>query len=77
MEYCCERMAFDLTRTCRQHSNRFDCPDMLIAQARGGYGIIVHDGGSSFINIGFCPWCGTKLPDMQFPDEEDDSKADG
>jgi hypothetical protein len=26
------------------------------------YGIPVHDGGSSHIQIGFCPWCGAKLP---------------
>jgi hypothetical protein len=25
------------------------------------YGIPIHDGGNSFIVIGFCPWCGTKL----------------
>jgi hypothetical protein len=25
------------------------------------YGIPIHDGGSSFIEIEFCPWCGTKL----------------
>lgn len=26
------------------------------------YGIRVLDGGSSFIAIRFCPWCGKKLP---------------
>lgn len=26
------------------------------------YGIPVHDGGSSYITIDFCPWCGTSLP---------------
>lgn len=27
------------------------------------YGITVLDGGSSFITIHYCPWCGGKLPD--------------
>jgi hypothetical protein len=26
------------------------------------YGITVLDGGSSFISIHYCPWCGTSLP---------------
>ena len=26
-----------------------------------GYGLIIHDGGESFILIQFCPWCGKKL----------------
>lgn len=26
------------------------------------YGIQIHDGGSSFIQIDYCPWCGAKLP---------------
>ena len=26
------------------------------------YGIPVLDGGSSYITMDFCPWCGTKLP---------------
>lgn len=29
------------------------------------YGIIVHDGGESFIGIQYCPWCGKKLPDSK------------
>ena len=78
MEYCCERMAFDQKRTCEHHSDRFDCPDMLIARMRGGYyGIIVHDGGSSLIEISFCPWCGEKLPEKTvLPDEEEDDAAE-
>lgn len=29
------------------------------------YGYIIHDGGGSFIEIYFCPWCGKKLPESQ------------
>ncbi len=59
---CCERMAADLRHRCDAHPDRRGCPDVFIAEVSGGYGLIVHDGGSSVIEIGFCPWCGTKLP---------------
>jgi len=49
--------------TCTDHKGRFDCPDCLIhyAQKTREYGIIIHDGGASFLTIQFCPWCGQKL----------------
>jgi len=49
---------------CPTHTEREDCPDALISYSDKfrEYGLIVHDGGSSSIAIGFCPWCGTKLP---------------
>lgn len=25
------------------------------------YGLIVHDGGTSYVAIRFCPWCGVRL----------------
>ena len=28
---------------------------------RKQFGIPIHDGGSSFIKINFCPWCGKNL----------------
>ncbi|HEX2589849.1 MAG TPA: hypothetical protein VHL34_00030 [Rhizomicrobium sp.] len=60
---CCERMAQDLNQVCDQHESRFDCGDALIhAASDGAFGIIVHDGAGMFVEIGFCPWCGTKLP---------------
>jgi hypothetical protein len=54
----------DLSQTCDLHETRFDCPDALIAVMEGGYRLIVHDGGSSVIEIHFCPWCGSKLPSI-------------
>lgn len=32
------------------------------------YGIVIHDGGSSHLTIGFCPFCGAELP-PSFRDE--------
>jgi len=54
-------MDHDLNQNCDVHKDRFDCPDALIVNVNGSYGLIVHDGGSSFIEISFCPWCGSEL----------------
>jgi hypothetical protein len=53
-------MEQDLTHACDVHQDRNSCPDALIGTLRSGYGIIVHDGGGSVIEIAYCPWCGTK-----------------
>jgi len=44
------------------HTN-IDCPDatLIRIQSKGKFGIPVRDGGSSFIAIDYCPWCGMKL----------------
>jgi hypothetical protein len=57
-------MDHDLNQKCDVHKTRSDCPHAMIEVVRGGYGLIVHDGGSSVVEIGFCPWCGSKLPEM-------------
>jgi hypothetical protein len=31
------------------------------AHARRQYGLMIHDGGSSFYGIAFCPWCGARI----------------
>lgn len=62
----CRWMRADLERGCSTgiHNDRFDCLDALIYRASdGGYGIIIHDGGSSFVSIYTCPWCGADLHD--------------
>lgn len=46
------------------HPDPFECPDNLVfysARFRE-YGLIIHDGGSAIIRIGYCPWCGSELP---------------
>ncbi|WP_242417410.1 DUF6980 family protein [Sphingomonas panni] len=62
-DYCCDQMQEDLERRCAVHEDRSDCPDAFIGRASGGYGLLIHDGGSSMIAISFCPWCGTRLPE--------------
>jgi hypothetical protein len=49
---------------CTAHVDRFACPDALVhyIEKFDEYGLIVHDGGSSTIEVNFCPWCGAQLP---------------
>jgi hypothetical protein len=58
---CCVDMKRVLTEPCGQHEPGEDCPDRVIPQSPVGYGIRVLDGGSSFLMIQFCPWCGARL----------------
>jgi len=62
-EFCCESMKYHIEHKCDVHKDPFDCPDKIInySEKQNIYGIIIHDGGSSFIEIEFCPWCGKKL----------------
>ena len=53
-EHCCERMSLNL--------NNGEGAAILYSAKFGEYGIPVLDGGSSYITLEFCPWCGTKLP---------------
>jgi hypothetical protein len=59
-------MAHDLNQECDMHADRAACPDAMIAEVRGGFGLYVRDGedayAASTIEIAYCPWCGTKLP---------------
>jgi hypothetical protein len=63
MTECCDAMTREMSRHCDTHGDdQFACPDRVIHKtAAGGYGLIIHDGGSSFYRITFCPWCGTSL----------------
>jgi hypothetical protein len=46
---------------CDLHVDPADCPDALVGRFESEYGIRVHDGGSSYVVIRYCPWCGAKL----------------
>ena len=58
--HCCTKMTYYLTFDKKTKEIN---PDAIIRfhKKTKDYGIPIHDGGSSFIEIGFCPWCGTKL----------------
>ncbi|MFL9824458.1 DUF6980 family protein [Rhodoplanes sp. SY1] len=65
--HCCEQMRHQLDFRCAEHADPFDCPDALIVYAEkfDEYGLIVHDGGPSYVVIAYCPWCGARLPESQ------------
>lgn len=75
MVHCCEDMRREVERTCDRHPDRFDCPDCLVhfSERTRGYGLIVHDGGSSTVRLSFCPWCGAKLPESHIAPDEDEA----
>lgn len=60
---CCEMMKYWSGSHCSEHDSPFECPDWLIVRVHDGneYGLVVHDGGESFVKISYCPWCGRKL----------------
>lgn len=66
-KYCCNRMKEEVEHKCELHKDRFECPDCLISydERVDEYGIIIHDGGTSYIPIKYCPWCGKKLPESK------------
>lgn len=66
MIFCCESMEYFCGPVTE---NAADCSlsdaIMIYIDKFDEYGIIVHDGGESFIGIQYCPWCGKKLPDSK------------
>ncbi|WP_430089062.1 DUF6980 family protein [Peribacillus butanolivorans] len=62
-KHCCDDMAYHANFKCEIHENLFECPDKLVIyyERDNEYGLIIHDGGSSSIEILFCPWCSKKL----------------
>lgn len=66
-EHCCQKIIETVNHKCEQHSSPFDCPDHLIYYSNrfDEYGIIIHDGGRSYVVIQYCPWCGMKLPESK------------
>jgi hypothetical protein len=55
-------MAVQLEHHCDHHPDPFDCADQVVYRTDSGdFGLIIHDGGSSYIAIEFCPWCGSAL----------------
>lgn len=65
--HCCAIMTEQVTHRCHVHERPFDCPDNLIYYSArfDEYGIIVHDGGASYVMIDVCPWCGARLPESK------------
>ena len=64
-EFCCDFMKGNLNYP--DEETAFSDPDYLMyySEKFDEYGLIIHDGGGSFVAINYCPWCGKKLPQSQ------------
>ena len=62
-QYPCLHIAYHSTFNCKIHKNKWDCPDntLIFSKKTKKYGIPIRDGGKSFIEIKYCPWCGEKI----------------
>ena len=62
--HCCTEMQAALVNDCDQHADPFACPDMVLCYSPqfDEYGLIIHDGGPSYLTITHCPFCGARLP---------------
>ena len=64
VNFCCEDMKNHIEYQCENHKDPFDCADHQIYwdPIFDEYGLIIHDGGTSYNVIDYCPFCGKKLP---------------
>lgn len=65
---CCLEMQYHLIEFYKEKQELIDNPDyvnydsiIMFDKTSNLFGIPIHDGGSSYIKINFCPWCGKSL----------------
>ncbi len=61
--FCCREMADKIADSIDSEGViKYNNADVIINKwGNGTYGIPIHDGGTSVIEISHCPWCGSKL----------------
>lgn len=59
--HCCKFMTAQMAKVCPNHDDPWDCPDYVIVERKGGFGIPIRDGGRSYMRLYYCPWCATQL----------------
>jgi len=79
MSVCCEMMRSQVEHECEEHST-FECPDKLVSYVTDGtigrgLGLLIHDGGTSYIAINYCPWCGSDVRDPRRRGKSDGGQA--
>lgn len=57
----CIHLAYHSQHNCQDHKDPFECPDTTLVKINDRYGIPVRNGGSSFVEIKNCPWCGIRI----------------
>lgn len=60
-EFCCDWLRTEATRECPDHPDRTECAGTVIHRYPDGWGIPIHDGGTSYVTVRFCPSCGAPL----------------
>ncbi|MEQ6124647.1 hypothetical protein AAON49_10630 [Pseudotenacibaculum sp. MALMAid0570] len=62
-DFCCVTMAQRIHESLDDEGEiKHDDYDVVMNKWEDGtFGIPIHDGGTSVIEINFCPWCGTNL----------------
>jgi len=60
-DFPCVHVALHSTVQCDVHTDAWECADMTLVRTEDGFAIPVRDGGSSYIQIDYCPWCGVKI----------------
>ena len=77
--FCCAAMAAAARFDCDQHADPFDCADQIVVynEVFDEFGIVVHDGGASYVLMTVCPGCGTRLPESQRDRWFDETEAKG
>jgi hypothetical protein len=61
--FCCQEMADKIAKSFDTNGViKYDNTDVLINKwGNGTFGIPIHNGSTSVVEIKHCPWCGTKL----------------
>lgn len=61
--HCCDAMRSHLApgRDAHEPTERAGVLVAFVPKFRE-YGLRIHDGGTSYVQIDFCPWCGNRLP---------------
>ncbi|MCB0747094.1 MAG: hypothetical protein KDC90_06460 [Ignavibacteriae bacterium] len=65
--FCCLEMADKIFDSLDKNKKiKYGDVDVVINKWKDGtYGIPIHDGGTSIIEIHYCPWCGQNLSDKK------------
>jgi len=66
-DFCCNKMQKSVTYKCDHDHDKWECGDQILhyGEVFDEYGLIIHDGGATFVSISYCPWCGKKLPESK------------
>lgn len=75
---CCATMRQILRASSPCLLHGLQCPEIILRRVESGaIGIVVHDGGTSVLEIKFCPWCGAACEpmDMELDPEEQAKRA--